>query len=227
MQWIFDYQLFLFDFDGLLVNTEHLHFQAYANMLRNRGVSLEWDFPTFLQNAHLESTGLKDSISAQYPKLFENETKWETLYEEKKSEYFNLLSSGKVELMQGAEALLTALDQANIQRVVVTNSLKEQTDSIKARIPVLKTIEHWVTREQYLKPKPDPECYLRAIELYGKKGDRIIGFEDSIKGLKALLKSPAQPVLVCPSHHPQLEVILEPHVVHYESLDQITKMHLL
>lgn len=223
MQWINNYQLFLFDFDGLLVNTEHLHFQAYANMLKKRGVSLEWDFPTYLYNAHLESTGLRDSICAEYPKLLEVEPRWEVLYEEKKREYFDLLSSGKIEIMQGAEALLKALDKADIQTVVVTNSLKEQTDSIRANLPILNTIKHWVTREQYNSPKPDPECYLRAIELYGKKGDKIIGFEDSIKGLKSLLKTPAKPVLVCPKHHPQLEMILDSSVVHYESLDQISK----
>ena len=32
MRWISEYQLFLFDLDGLLVNTEELHYQAYKNM---------------------------------------------------------------------------------------------------------------------------------------------------------------------------------------------------
>ena len=32
MDWIKKYQLFLFDFDGLLVNTEEMHFLAYKQM---------------------------------------------------------------------------------------------------------------------------------------------------------------------------------------------------
>ena len=227
MQWVHEFDLFLFDFDGLLVNTEHLHYQAYANMLANRGESLSWDFPTFIKHAHFSAIGLRDAIYAEYPKIYEREPRWEVLYEEKKREYFSLLKSGKVELMKGALALLHALEKAKICSVVVTNSLKEQTDAILAQIPALHAIKHWGTREMYEKPKPDPECYLRAIELYGKKAKKIVGFEDTVKGLKALLHTPAIPVLICDSHHPQLQTQLESRVVHYESLDQIPHAHLV
>lgn len=227
IQWINDYQLFLFDFDGLLVNTEHIHFQAYTNTLAYRGYKLDWTFGMFCQAAHLESTGLRDMIYAQFPKLQEQEPRWEVIYEEKKKIYLDLIATGKVELMPGVESLLSALHQAKIRRCVVTNSLKDQTDCIKGKLSILKTIDHWVTREEYGKSKPSPECYLRAIELYGQKGDRIIGFEDSIRGLKALLGTSAQPVLICPNHHPQLETIIEPSVVHYEFLDQIPNTHIV
>ena len=43
MEWIHHYQLILFDLDGLLVNTEQLHYQAYKNMLQARGFSLPSD----------------------------------------------------------------------------------------------------------------------------------------------------------------------------------------
>jgi len=68
-----------------------------------------------------------------------------------------------------------------------------------------------------LNPKPSPECYLRAIELYGNKGDKIIGFEDTIKGFKALNQTPLVPVLICESNHPQLENLLGEQFFHYES----------
>ena len=50
MQWIHDFQLFLFDFDGLLVDTEHLHYQAYVNMLSKHGYKLELNFGNFLSS---------------------------------------------------------------------------------------------------------------------------------------------------------------------------------
>ena len=76
--------------------------------------------------------------------------------------------------------------QSQDSRCVVTNSNLAMINSIRARIPVFGSIQHWITREDYEKPKPDPECYLKAIALYGKKGDRIIGFEDSVRGLTSL-----------------------------------------
>jgi beta-phosphoglucomutase len=219
MQWIHNYQLFLFDFDGLLVNTEHLHYQAYVNMLAKRGYQLKLSFANFFELAHFNSTAWREALYAEIPDL---EPNWEILYKEKKEEFLNLLVTGKVELMPGAEELLKALDEAKIRRCVVTNSILDHIKLIRARLPILNTIEKWITREDYEKPKPSPECYLKAIELYGKPGDRIIGFEDSVRGHKALCGTPAFPVLICPKHYPLLEIALQQGGAHFESLEEIS-----
>ncbi len=224
MKWIRDFQLFLFDFDGLLVNTEHLHYQAYVNMLDRRGYKLKLTFANFFELAHLDSKAWREALYAEIPDL---EPNWEILYQEKKEEYLKLIRSGKVELMPGAEPLLKALAKENIRRCVVTHSALEFVQLIRANLPVLETLEKWITREDYEKPKPNPECYLKAIELYGKKGDRIIGFEDSVRGLQALRGTTAFPVLICPKHHPLLEIALQGDGVHFESLDQIPKDRLI
>lgn len=215
MNWIHRFQLFLFDFDGLLVNTERLHYQAYVNMLSARGYKIDWTFDRFCELAHLNSEALKTQIYQEFPSLDPN---WQLLYSEKKACYLELLAAGKIELMPGIERLLQALEKANIRRCVVTNSFLEQIVLIRSQLPILQSIPHWITREDYEKPKPNPECYLRAIQLYGRAGDRIIGFEDSVRGLQALKGTSALPVLICPSHHPLLEMALEGGSVHFESI---------
>lgn len=224
MKWIHDFQLFLFDFDGLLVNTEHLHYQAYVNILDKRGYKLELSLANFFELAHFNSTAWREALYAQFPDL---EPNWEILYREKKDEYLSLLVSGKVELMPGVKELLRALDEAKIRRCVVTNSILNHIKLIRAHIPILETIPKWITREDYEKPKPSPECYLKAIELYGKMGDKIIGFEDSIRGLRALSQTPALPVLICPSHHPLLEIAVQGNVLHFESFKNIPQAKLI
>lgn len=220
MQWVENFQLFLFDFDGLLVNTEHLHYQAYVDMLSRRGYKVDWSFLRFCELAHYDAEGLKNQIYIEFPDI---EPNWEILYNEKKQIYFELLGSGKIKLMPGVENLLSELEKKQIRRCVVTNSFLEQIQFIRAQIPVLKTIPKWITREDYLKLKPDPECYLRAIQLYGKPGDKIIGFEDSFRGLQALKKTPALAVLICPEHHPLLEIATEGGgVIHFESLEDVS-----
>ncbi|MBX7066868.1 MAG: HAD family phosphatase [Parachlamydiales bacterium] len=218
MQWIRDFHLFLFDFDGLLVNTEHLHYQAYLNMLEKRGYKTTLSFANFFELAHFNSTAWREALYADIPGL---EPNWQILYDEKKANYEHLITSGKVELMPGAEKLLKKLDEAKIRRCVVTNSFLPQVQLIRAKIPALETIPKWITREDYEKPKPSPECYLKAIELYGKKGDRIIGFEDSVRGLKALRQTTALPVIVCPKHYPLLDVALGEGGIHFESLSDV------
>lgn len=214
MRWIHDFDLFLFDFDGLLVNTEHLHYQAYVNMLERRGIKLQLTFDNFFELAHFNSTAWREALYAHTPDL---EPNWESLYQEKKQAYLELLIAGKVELMPGVERLLNALQESNIRRSVVTNSILPHVELIRAHLPILKTLPCWITREEYEKPKPDPECYLKAISIYGKKGDRIIGFEDSVRGLKALRQTPALSVIICPKHYPLLDIALEEGGKHFES----------
>lgn len=216
------FQFFLFDFDGLLVNTEHIHFQAYINMLSQEGYRLNWDFAQYCELAHINSDALKNQIYAEFPDL---DPDWQRLYETKKRMYMDLIQSGKVELMPGVEKLLSLLEEKKIRSCVVTNSFLPQILAIRSRLPILKTLPHWITREDYEAPKPSPEGYLRAIAMYGQKGDRIIGFEDSIRGLRALQQTPAVSVLICPSHHPLLETIASEDVMHYESLEEFCNLH--
>lgn len=206
MNWIQNYDLFLFDFDGLLVNTEELHFAAYKEMCRARGFHLNWNLNTFFRAAHFDSQGLKQGIYQTFPELYIQEPKWEVLYAEKKAAYQRILEQGNVKLLSGVRELLIALERANIRRCVVTNSPQVQVEAIKQKLPLLHSIPLWVTREHYKKPKPDPESYKKAIEMIGQPGDRIIGFEDSTRGLKALLGAGVkEAVLICPLDHPQMD----------------------
>lgn len=221
MKWIHEYQLFLFDFDGLLVNTEVLQFQAYKEMCRRRGFDLDWSFADYCCYAHSPNTkALREAIWDVFPKLQEIEPNWSLLYAEKKEIYEELIARSKIELMPGVERLLKELQKANIRRCVVTNSTKMQTELIQHSLPALKTIPNWITREDYLEPKPSPEGYLRAIALYGKKGDRIIGFEDTPRGLAALALTPAKMVMIS-FLPPEMEGMLFKEVAHFASFQEI------
>ncbi len=206
MQWIFQFHLFLFDFDGLLVDTERLHYRAYQDMLGARGRTLPWSFAEYCTMAHKNASAIQEGMYAAFPDL---DPDWQKLYLEKKALYASFLREGKVQLMPGVEPLLLALQKQNKRCCVVTHSQLAETQAICAHLPILReTIAHWVTREHYDRPKPDPECYRTAIERYGKPGDAIIGFEDSLRGYQALEQTSALPVLVCPLDHPLLKEAL-------------------
>lgn len=138
--------------------------------------------------------GLQKAIFNTFPALQEYE--WDHLYQEKKEAYAQLLHTQGASLMPGVQSLLEELARHDIKRCVVTHSAAEQVNLIREQIPVLNTIPNWITRADYSEPKPSPECYRQAIAKLGEKGDRIIGFEDSPRGLKALLGTEAKSVLV-------------------------------
>ncbi len=219
MHWIDSYDLFLFDFDGLLVDTEHLHYQAYIAALAQRGHTLDWTFPEFCSLAHLHATALQEALYAKWPDL---DPDWDSLYSDKKKAYLDLLYHGHIQLMPGVASLLSALASKNIRRCVVTHSPQSQIDHIRSRLLPLQTIPHWITRHDYHHPKPHPECYLKAIELYSRPHDRIIGFEDSIRGWQALKQTPAQPWLICSPNHPLLPQALAQGARHVESFEHFS-----
>ena len=198
MNWLHDFHLFLFDFDGLLVDTEPFHYQAYKKTLSNRGIDFELSLERFYQLAHASATALREALYAAIPDL----GTWENFYQEKKAYYQDLLETQPVALMPGAERLLQALAHADLRRCIVTNSTRQNLERAAKLQPILQTIP-WVTREDYQEPKPSPECYRLAIALHGQPGDRSIGFEDSPRGWNALKQAPvAVPVLVTSIHKP-------------------------
>jgi len=197
-----DYDLFLFDFDGLLVNTEELHFAAYRQLCANHGFELKWSLPEFFQAAHFDAMGLRKALYTLFPKLDPN---WDVLYAEKKAIYQELLQAGSLSLMPGVEEFLSQLGDA--RRCVVTNSPRVQVEAIQKKLPVLNSIPKWFTRECYDRPKPYPDGYLKAIEEIGMPGDRLIGFEDSTRGLQSLKAAGVKDaILICPPDHPQIEL---------------------
>lgn len=227
MSWYNEYQLFLFDFDGLLVNTEILHYQAYLKMCKNFGFTLDWTFNDYTQLTYNEFTGFQDALYTALPDLKKVEPNWSKLYAEKKKILFDLLSSEPVALMPGVESLLISLNNAGCKSCVVTHSSLEIVIKIKKKQPFLDLIPHWITREDYILAKPNPECYQKAIDLFGQKGDKVIGFEDSARGMQALAATSATPVLICSplASHLQKTLQLSPRIYHYSDFITFHNLH--
>lgn len=226
MHWFDFFDFLLFDFDGLLVDTEQLHFKAYKKMLEKQGCQLEWSFEKYCSLAHADAKAVQNAIYSQFPLL--KKFSWQSLYQQKKDIYLKLLSSSKINLMPGVEPLLKKIGEKKKKSCVVTHSLKELTDAIRRKNPLLQHITHWVTRDDYQRPKPFADGYLKAIELYGRKQpnetgavEKIIGFEDTIRGLKALQEAKqAVAVLICKPDHPQMEKVGK-NVLHFTSFPKI------
>lgn len=191
------YDIILFDFDGLLVDTEPLHFLAYKEMCFRNGVYLDWDFTRFCKEAHASAWGIWKAFQKEFPLLSKNKS-IEVLYHEKKEIYQDLLQTMSPKLMPGVRALLYALATSPILSAVVTNSTASQIEPIRKELSLLNVIPLWLTREDYKLPKPAPDGYLQAIEKLGKK-ERVIGFEDTLKGIHALQAAGVEAVLVTPT----------------------------
>lgn len=214
--WIKNYDCFFFDFDGLLVETEELHWKAYQRMCECFGYTLPWDFNTYCSHAHRSSTHLQEGILNALPEL--KNFSWITLYEKKQAFYLEILETEELSLMEGAESFLLLLLKEGKKCAVVTHSRSLHVTAIKKKIPLLLRIHNWITREDYKEAKPAPDCYLLAENKFSSKEERKIGFEDSLRGVLALQTAGVEPILVCAKNHPQLSDPRIKNVRHFTSL---------
>jgi len=220
MDWIGKYRLFLLDFDGLLVDTERVHFAAYKKMCSDRGFELDWSFEEYIQIAHYTDEGLAKHIYEKFPKLQKIESDWRVLYAEKKANLIELYQEGAVNLMPGAGPFLRYLQEGDARHCVVTHSDSDLVVALRRQHPELERIPYWITRFDYEKAKPNPECYRKAIALYAEGEEPVIGFEDTPRGMNALLGTPAQGVLVTEERYPEIEAFKERGVLHFRNFEE-------
>lgn len=220
MKQLAGYSLFLFDFDGLLVNTEELQFKAYQLMCAEYNLIMPWDFSTYCQFAHQSTEIFRTELFKALPALKTKESNWQILYPKKFNLYTQLLKTQNVELMPGAEKLLSLLQEKQIKHAVVTHSSFEHFNFICAQHPVLQKIPYKITRSDYKNPKPDPECYQLAVSRFTNNGEQVIGFEDSPRGLRALMGSCAKPVLITSYRYPEMDQLRNAGVEIYSNLSQ-------
>lgn len=158
--------LFLIDLDGTLVNSDHLHYEAYAKVI---GMKVEQ-----IQEI-VETIGMTNFL-IDFPNQKE-------IREEKLKE---MLKIEHIELIKHADKFINFIVDNDINHVVVTNSNRKVVDHFKSKLPILNKLKNWVVREDYVNPKPNSECYKLAIDLYGKGETQVLGFENSKEGLHAL-----------------------------------------
>ncbi len=195
MHWSQPYSAVFFDLDGLLVNTEELHWKAYKDMCFQNGVHLPWGFEEYYTVASRSATGIQMRLKIEYPQLFHKKG-WDELYHEKKQNLQNRIEKDTIPLMPGVEEVLSSLKDISLPIAVVTHSPSALVEHIKEHHACFSVIQKWFPRETYLNPKPAPDGYITAAHFFEVEPQKCIGFEDSLRGIEALSSACVTPILV-------------------------------
>ena len=142
-------------------------------------IHLDYDFDTFTKICH--NGDIKEYLFKNYNISTEqyNDIKY------KKKEHMKKYKN-ELKLIDGCENFINNIIKNNINYCVVTNSSRDTVELYKKNIPELNLLQNWIYRENYINPKPSSECYELALKKYYLNEKYIIGFENSICGLKAL-----------------------------------------
>ena len=172
------FKAIFFDNDGLLVDTETLWLEACREALAPLGVTISNELYT------VEVLGKGRALVrdlAREQGLSEDEIK--ALQSHRNNLYGEKLRKN-VELLDGVKETLEKL-QGKFVMGIVTTSSREHLDIILDKTGLRKFFNFFITFEDVTHPKPDPEPYLKAVELSGMPKANCLVLEDSLRGVQA------------------------------------------
>jgi beta-phosphoglucomutase len=173
----------LFDLDGTLVESDHLHHAAFDALLAERGRSLAWEDYTRLvmgePNATIFARLFPDVPEAEHPALADR----------KERAFRDSLTTA-----HPRAGLLPLLDWAEAEGwglAVVTNAPRANAETMLAAIGVADRFPVLIIGDETERPKPDPLPYREAMRRLGAAPATSLAFEDSPAGLRAAAGSGA------------------------------------
>lgn len=170
----------LFDLDGTLVDTDHLHHGAFSVILGERGRSLSVDE----YRAHIMGHP-NDAILDRY---FPGE---DMAVLDRKEAMFRAALTESVEPIAGIHALLDWAEAAGAGCAVVTNAPRDNAVAMLAAASLAHRLPTLVIGDECERAKPDPMPYQQAMRTLGVTPSASIAFEDSRSGLRAARASGA------------------------------------
>lgn len=174
----------IFDFDGVMFDTELMHGQAFVDTLRRYGVAFD------LQAGIREFVGHNDRsiiqrLRSRFPQLEGVAT--DAISEEKTRRYAELTAGGLEPLPGLREFIARWQGQAKIG--ICSGSRTREIERLLALAGLREAIEVIVSSDDVHASKPDPQGYLQARGgLAGGNGlasESCLVFEDSAAGVAA------------------------------------------
>ncbi|OUM84395.1 HAD family hydrolase [Caldibacillus debilis] len=180
----------IFEFDGIILDTETPWFAAYADVFREEGVELPLEVwangigtsfehdPIF--DLLAEGTGRDVDVAAIRRRAFDR--------------YKKLTES--LSVLPGVEALLSDAKRLGLKVGLASSSDRAWVEGFLRKYGLLGHFEAISTMEDVERVKPAPDLYLRTLRLLGVDAREAFAIEDSLHGLNAALAAGLRCVVV-------------------------------
>ena len=179
----------LFDLDGVLTDTERLHWAAYRRVLLDLGVDMDLEE----YRRWFIARGIGPEYTCQTYRLPVAPDELRAL---KAPVYRTLLEEG-VRPMPGAREALARLGTSH-RLALATNTARVEVDLILGQLGLAPFLRSTITREDYVHAKPAPDAYLAAAAALGVSAEECAVVEDTERGAAAGLAA-GIPVIAVPN----------------------------
>lgn len=179
------FDAYIFDLDGVIVDTAKYHFLAWNRLAKDLG----FDF-TEEHNERLKGVSRVRSLEILLEiggLTLSDEKKLE--YAAKKNEWYLefIHQMTKEEILPGTIQLFEELKKEN--KKISLASASKNAPLILEKLGLIDYFDALVDGNMVSKAKPDPEVFIKAAELLGASHDKCVVFEDAQAGVEAAKKA--------------------------------------
>lgn len=171
----------LFDFDGLILDTEYPHFLSWQEVFAEHGFSLALE--TWVEHT---GKGVRNTAYSPYDDL---ETLLgvrldrDALRTLRRQRFAELMAAQQ--LLPGVESWLHEARDFGMKIGLVSSSPRAWIEDYLARFGMTGAFDAILCGDDVQVPKPDPELYLRALAVLGLQTEQALALEDSAHGVTA------------------------------------------
>ncbi len=174
-------QSLIFDFDGLIIDSEGTEFQAWREMCLRHGVELELEtwLPCIGRGATTRVFDPYDYLEAQVGRALVRE-EIEAWCRQR-----NLELIDAQQVLPGVKELIVEAKARGLRLAVASSSSRRWVAGHLARLGLLDYFDALACGDEVEHTKPYPDVYLSALANIGADARQTVAFEDSLNGMLA------------------------------------------
>ena len=172
---------FIFDLDGVIVDTAKYHFIAWQKIAQELGIEF-----TPEHNEDLKGVSRVRSLDiilelGKINASQEDKNKW--LIQKNETYLSYLVNMDQSEILPGVLPILQFLKEKN--QAIALGSASKNARPILEKTGIINYFDAIVDGNDVTNAKPDPEVFLQAAKLLQVAPENAIVFEDSVAGIQA------------------------------------------
>ncbi|MBC2176200.1 beta-phosphoglucomutase [Listeria booriae] len=174
----------IFDLDGVITDTAEFHYLAWKKLADKFGIEIDRDFNETLKG--VSRTDSLERILAYGGRSADFDAKEKAEMAEWKNDVYKEMIEAiqPSDILPGIESFLKELKEAGIRTAIASAS--KNAEMILRLLGIRDQFDYVVDAAKIKKSKPDPEVFLKALELLGLSADVCIGVEDAASGVDAI-----------------------------------------
>lgn len=178
----------IFDFDGVIVDTEPLHYRAFQEVLNPLGISFSWEEYVKTYMGFDDRDAFNEAFKGYSPAV--TAERLQSLIEQKALCFIAIIKSG-IHAYPAVIELIRAINESRTPLAISSGALRSDIDPILKMLGIADCFDLIVTAEDVSKSKPDPECYKLAHKKLEEMWERqispqnVVAIEDTPAGIAA------------------------------------------